>query len=310
MYRLPRRNSTRYLLFVERAGSTRLKRRSISARRLAWLAAGGTLLLLATIVISVLALSEVRVRLRTGQLIAENRLLNHQLSEVQKQMSRVIHRVDSLATEEEAIRVRVDLPPLGEDVRRAGTGSLMPLEGEVIGNEQVETLLRTLDQLERQITVQQQSFAEIEEKIASDEKRLLHIPAIRPVVGGRLTDGFGYRPDPFTRQIRFHNGLDISASRGTPVYATADGRVEYAKRMPLLGLTVKIDHGYGYETVYGHLDGYNVRRGQMVKRGDQIGVVGNTGRSTAPHLHYMVKVKGRAVDPLDYFYEAFEMANR
>ncbi len=264
-------------------------------------------MLAAFTVISILLLSEYRVRQRTSQLIAENRLLGYQLETVNERLNRVVDQVDSLAVEEDAIRVRVDLPPLSPEVRMAGTGSLDLLEGQVIGDERIESLLRSLDQVERELAIQTQSYGEIQQKIVADEVRLKHIPSIRPVKSNRLTDGYGYRRDPFTRRIRFHYGADFSASRGTPVYAPADGRVTKARKVPGFGKVIQIDHGYGFTTLYGHLDNYLIRRGAQVKRGEQIGVVGNTGRSTAPHLHYEVRVKSRPVDPLDYFYEGYQL---
>jgi len=260
------------------------------------------------VVFSVLSLSEWRVRTRTGELILENRLLAHQLQDVQSRLIKVVATVDSLAREEEAIRIKVDLPPIGEEVRRAGIGSILPLEEAVIGDERIEELLRSLDQIERELTVQQQSYDEIRSKIVSDEERLKHIPSIIPVKSGRFTDGFGKRSDPFTKRIRFHYGADFAATWGTPVYATADGVVTKAKRVPGFGKVIEIDHQYGYTTLYGHLDDFLVHKGQKVQRGEQIGFVGNTGRSTGPHLHYEVQVNGLPVDPLDYFFEGYQLA--
>jgi murein DD-endopeptidase MepM/ murein hydrolase activator NlpD len=304
---LSTRNRKRYSLLVEREGSTNLERITIGGTALK---IGGSLIvtgLVMLMLLGVFALSEYRVRQRTGKLIAENRLLGYQLTQVQDRLGEVVNRVDSLAREEEAIRVRVNLPPLGEDVRKAGVGSSMPYEGQVIGDERIENLLRSLDQVERELTVQRQSYAEIREKLITDEKRLKHVPSIIPLNTGRMTDAFGYRRDPFTHQIRFHYGVDFSSPTGTPVYSTADGTVTKAHRVPGFGKVVEVDHGYGYTTVYGHMDEYIVRRGQRLKRGDQIGSVGNTGRSTASHLHYEVRVKGRPVDPLDYFYEGYQL---
>lgn len=292
---------------IERDGSTQLERRVISGGTLRFVSALTLFALASLIVLGVLGLSEYRVRQRTGKLIAENRLLGYQLTQVQSRLSQVVGQVDSLANEEEAIRVRVDLPPLGEEVRQAGTGTMLPLEGQMIGDERIENLLRSLDQVERELNIQKQSYGEIRQKLVTDEERLKHVPSVIPINQGRLTDSFGYRRDPFTHQIRFHYGADFSAPTGTPVFCTADGKVVKAQRVPGFGKVVEIDHGYGFTTIYGHLDDFNVRRGQTVHRGDQVGMVGNTGRSTAPHLHYEVRVKGRPVDPLDYFYEGYQL---
>ena len=119
----------------------------------------------------------------------------------------------------------------------------------------------------------------------------------------RITSRFGYRKDPFSGYKRPHKGLDFGAMRGTPIMATADGRVTMSKRVPTFGKVVIINHGFGFETVYGHMQSFNVKVGDKVKRRDVIGLVGNTGRSKGPHLHYEVRVNSKQVDPLDYVFD-------
>ena len=193
----------------------------------------------------------------------------------------------------------VDLPLIDEETRLAGIGGNLPAEGV----DPALDLHSLIDQLERQLEIQKQSYPEILEKFKDNEDLICHTPSICPLNNPRSTSRFGYRKDPFTRQIRFHHGLDFGAPRGTPIRATADGVVVLAKRMALMGKVVVIDHGYGYETVYGHMQSFRVSKGSSVKRGDIIGTVGNTGRSTAPHLHYEVRTNKKQVDPLDYMYE-------
>lgn len=143
----------------------------------------------------------------------------------------------------------------------------------------------------------------------AENKAMLYqsIPAIQPVSNKelrRLSSGFGMRTDPITKVKSKHLGIDFSAPQGTPVYATGDGVIKITKKgFSGWGWYIKMDHGFGYETLYGHLSKFNVRPGQKVKRGDLIGFVGNTGKSTAPHLHYEVHINGRAVDPVNYFYK-------
>ncbi len=253
-----------------------------------------------------MALSEWRVHVRTGELIAQNRFLGEQVDRIGNKLAGVERSMDSLAFEDGLLRATVDLPSLDEEIRLVGIGSILPAEGAILGDEQLDGLLIRLDEIERKISVQQQSYFEIESKISDDEKRLRNIPAIIPVKTGRLNDNYGYRSDPFTKVRRFHYGQDFTAPRGTPVYATADGKVIEVRRKALIGKVIKIDHGYGYETLFGHLNGFEVRKGQKIKRGDLIGYVGNTGRSTGSHLHYEVRVEGKPVDPLDYFYEGYD----
>jgi hypothetical protein len=305
-----RKNNQRVIVLVESDSSSKVTRREYSAMKLraAGMVAGFGLAALLLLVM--FFSSGWMMQIRNRGLIEENRMLSEKLSVMQGRVGHLAQRVDSLGREEEAIRVKVNLPEIGDEVRAAGIGSMMPLEEEVIGDERVEGMLKTLDHLERQLAIQMQSFSEIQDKIETDEDRMQYIPSIIPVKGARFTDGYGYRRDPFTGYRRFHYGADFSAPTGTEVYATADGVVKRVRRRSGYGKTIEVDHGYGYLTIYGHLHDYNVRRGQKVKRGDVIATVGNTGRSTAPHLHYEVQVEGRPVDPLDYFYEGFQLAGR
>ncbi len=159
-----------------------------------------------------------------------------------------------------------------------------------------------------QLRLQEQWIGEtldmLERRLASRQERLSATPTVAPVVGV-LTDGFGRRRDPFTGRWAHHRGLDISARRGTPVRAPADGVVAFAGRQRGLGKVVKISHGFGYVTVFGHLHSIDVSPGDTVRRGETIGTVGSTGRSTGPHLHYEVHVDGTAVNPLYYILDAY-----
>ena len=132
---------------------------------------------------------------------------------------------------------------------------------------------------------------------------LEHTPTLRPVDGGYISSGFGVRWDPFTKRVESHAGVDIPQERGTEIMATAGGQVIYAGFYSSYGQFVVIDHGFGYQTAYGHMSKIEVREGQYVSKGQDIGQVGSTGRSTAPHCHYEVRVNGRPVDPTDYFFE-------
>ena len=137
------------------------------------------------------------------------------------------------------------------------------------------------------------------------EKFLQAIPAIQPVNNNDLTriaSGYGYRTDPFTKAKKFHYGMDFTAPKGTPVYATGDGVVKRVdSRSSGYGKHIRIDHGYGYTSLYAHLYKYNVKKWQKVKRGDLIGYVGNTGRSVAPHLHYEIIKDGKKINPINFY---------
>ena len=173
-------------------------------------------------------------------------------------------------------------------------------------NELAYSLSATLTSISNRISFQEKSYLEIEDMIKDKEKLLASTPAIQPVSNkdlNRVASGFGYRIDPVYKTVKFHAGLDFSAPQGTPIYATADGRVTTAgNKSNGYGNHVIINHGFGYETLYGHMVRVKVRNGQMVKRGEVIGWVGSTGKSTGPHLHYEVHKGSRNIDPIYFFY--------
>jgi murein DD-endopeptidase MepM/ murein hydrolase activator NlpD len=154
--------------------------------------------------------------------------------------------------------------------------------------------------------VQEKSYAEIDDLVKNKQKMLASIPAIQPVANKdlkRIASGFGYRIDPIYKTVKYHAGLDFSAPSGTPIYATGDGVVEDASMSDVgYGNHVVIKHGYGYKTLYGHMLRIKVKAGQSVKRGDVLGWVGSTGKSTGPHCHYEVMKNGEKVDPVYFFF--------
>jgi len=198
--------------------------------------------------------------------------------------------------------------PIPEEQRKAGFGGVnryKSLEG--FDNSQLVTnTTKRLDVLAKELVIQSKSLDEIAGLAKDKEKLLSAIPAIQPVKNEDLrmmASGFGYRTDPFTKVRKFHAGMDFSSRTGTLVYATGDGIVERADNTASgYGNHIVLRHGYGYQTLYGHLSKYAVRAGQKVKRGDVIGYVGSTGRSEAPHLHYEVHKNGEVVNPLNFYY--------
>lgn len=173
-------------------------------------------------------------------------------------------------------------------------------------NQLVTSISNILDNLQSRIKAQDKSYDEIDELIKNKEKLLSHTPAIQPVSNkdlNRIASGFGSRIDPVYKTIKFHYGLDFAAPQGTPIYATADGTVTTAGNTGNgYGNYVVINHGYGYETLYGHMVRVKARNGQTVKRGEVIGWVGSTGKSTGPHCHYEVHKYGQKIDPIYFFY--------
>ncbi len=170
----------------------------------------------------------------------------------------------------------------------------------------ISSMFSQLKQLENRVAFQNKSFGDIDEMIKYKEKLLASIPAIQPLSNRDLTriaSGFGSRIDPVYKVSKFHAGLDFTAPQGTPIYATADGKIKLAGfNDGGFGNHVIVDHGYGYETLYAHMVRIKARAGQSVKRGEVIGWVGNTGKSTGPHCHYEVHKKGTPVDPVYFFY--------
>ena len=173
-------------------------------------------------------------------------------------------------------------------------------------NEIIKGMKNQLNNLSLRTAFMDKSYNEIAGMVKNKEKLLSAIPAIQPVSNkdlSRIASGFGYRIDPVYKVKKFHAGLDFTASQGTPIYATADGRVKEAGfNTSGFGNHVVINHGYGYETLYGHMVRVKAHEGQMVKRGEVIGYVGSTGKSTGPHCHYEVHRNGQPVDPVYYFY--------
>ncbi|HEY6503521.1 MAG TPA: M23 family metallopeptidase [Chitinophagaceae bacterium] len=172
--------------------------------------------------------------------------------------------------------------------------------------ELVTSIVTTLSNLSSRIKIQQASYTEIDKLLNNKEKLLAHTPAIQPVSNkdlNRIASGFGHRIDPIYKTVKMHAGLDFAAPQGTPIYATADGTVKTAGNTGNgYGNHVVVNHGYGYETLYGHMVRVKARSGQAVKRGEVIGWVGSTGKSTGPHCHYEVHKYNQRIDPVYFFY--------
>lgn len=229
-------------------------------------------------------------------------ILNKKLSQLETVVANVEERDNNL------YRVYFEASPIPEEQRYAGFGGVNRYR-DLEGYDNSELIINTtkrLDILTKQTVVQSRSLDEIERLAANKSELIAAIPTIQPIKNKDLTrvaSGFGYRIDPFTKKRRFHYGMDFTAKRGTPVYATGNGIVKRAdNRSSGYGRHIRIDHGFGYVSLYAHLTKYNVRRGQKVKRGDIIGYVGNTGRSAGPHLHYEILKDKKKINPLNFYY--------
>jgi len=229
-------------------------------------------------------------------------ILNKKMSEAENVLASVADRDNNI------YRVYFEANPIPDEQRKAGFGGInryKALEGFDNSQLIIESNKR-IDILQKQIVVQSKSLDEIQILAKEKEKLLAAIPAIQPVSNEDLTrmaSGFGMRSDPFTKARKMHWGMDFTAPRGTPIYASGDGVVVRADSGSSgYGKHIRIDHGFGYKSLYAHLYKYNVRKNQKVKRGDLIGFVGSTGRSQGPHLHYEVFKDGERINPINFYY--------
>ena len=245
--------------------------------------------------------SEKELRIENSRLLAQYNVLSHRLDEALNVMQGIQQRDDNL------YRVVLQADPVADAVRKAGYGGTNRYEDlmDLANAELVVNTTQKMDMLNRQLYIQSKSFDEVVDLFKDHDEMLKSIPAIQPVSNKNLrqtASGYGYRVDPIYKTTKFHSGMDFSANIGTPVYATGDGKVIKVGWESGYGKLIKIDHGFGYVTWYAHLNDYNVRVGQKVVRGEVIGKVGNTGKSTGPHLHYEVHVKGKVVNPINYYF--------
>jgi len=228
-------------------------------------------------------------------------LLSRKINQAKDVLKGIQERDDKL------YRVYFEAEPIPSDVRNSGFGGInryKKLEGYENSDLVIENS-KNLDILLKQLYTQSKSLDEIVDLAKNKEKLFLHIPAIQPVSNKdlkRMASGYGYRWHPILKYRKFHAGMDFSAKIGTPIYATGDGVVTKVINSGGYGKHIVIDHGFGYETLYGHMSKFEVRRKQKVKRGEIIGYVGNTGLSSGPHLHYEVHKNGKVVNPVNFYY--------
>ncbi len=205
-------------------------------------------------------------------------------------------------------RMLFGMDPLDSHLWEGGIGGHNPsTENFNFSGQVVQEVQNKLDRLERQLVIHSRSLEKIEELSEDRENMLASIPSIKPIRmdnlhrSMNLLSGFGMRLHPVHKVWRMHSGIDFTAPRGTPIYATGNGTVTRIQRDRTgYGTYIMVDHGYGYETLYAHLHSYSVKVGEKVTKGQEIAKVGNTGTSTAPHLHYEVRYRGNAVNPIHF----------
>ncbi len=240
---------------------------------------------------------------------AENERLKYRFQDLNKEVEEIQQQMHELENRDNTVyRTIFEADPI-PDSARAQSIERKRSEAKVDrmrDNELVRSIQTSLNTLSNRIAAQKKSYAELAVLVKNKEQILAATPAIQPVSNqdlNRIASGFGYRIDPIYKTPKMHAGLDFSAPQGTPIYATADGRIATSGHSDGgYGNHVVINHGYGYETLYGHMVRIKARRGQRIKRGEIVGYVGSTGKSTGPHLHYEVHKGGRKLDPVYFFY--------
>lgn len=245
---------------------------------------------------------EKSLKRENAQLIISIEMMNKQMAQIEKVLEDMQQRDDNI------YRVIFEADPIPSSIRKAGFGGTNRYEN-LLGMENSDLVIETqkkLDIISKQLYIQSKSFDDIIDLSRHKEDMLHAIPAVMPLNNKdlkRTASGWGYRIHPIDKIPKFHYGMDFTAPIGTEIFSSGNGIVKKVVRSSRgYGNYVIIDHGYGYETLYAHLSGFKVRTEQRINRGDIIGFVGNTGRSTGPHLHYEVHYKGRPVNPKDYYY--------
>jgi len=244
-----------------------------------------------------------------------NQAVNEQKNELKSQRSQIQSfadkieflkkQVGKLSKFEDKVRLIADIQQTSGSSGLIGIGGIPQeeLDIDIPLEEKHNTLIREMHaqvgQINHAAKNQALNFTDLIEQLEKKRNLLASTPSIKPV-NGWITSKFGYRKSPFTGQKEFHSGLDIANKIGTKLIATANGKISYAAKKMYIGNLIIIDHGFGRVTKYGHLQKLLVKRGQKVKRGDVIGLMGNSGRSTGPHVHYEVRINGAPVNPLKY----------
>lgn len=278
------------------------------------------------IILNTLGIMSLTVAMAVGLLIAyssyfespKELILKNEVTELEFYYENLTKTVEKLQTQlanmeyrdDNIYRVVLGAEPIDKNIREAGVGGLDRYEDiknkNIIHGEVITKLSEMVDNLHRKIYIESKSQDDVVDIAETKEKLFAAIPAIQPISNKQLialASGFGMRVHPIYKVKKMHTGIDFAATIGTPIYATADGTIDILDvSFSGYGKKIEIDHGFGYRTRYAHMHGFAVRLGQKVKRGDLIGYVGDTGLSTAPHLHYEVFVNGVLANPVHYFF--------
>ncbi|RLD68045.1 MAG: M23 family peptidase [Bacteroidetes bacterium] len=233
-------------------------------------------------------------------LLVQFELLNDRMGKAENELMRIQKQ------EEDSYRKILEVEPMPESIKKAGFGGVNAYENYegLLNSDLLISTAKRIDILSKKLTVQSKSFDEIIELAKEREKKLAQIPSIFPLYYNdlqKIGSGFGPRKHPILKRVKMHKGVDLVARKGKKIMSTGKGVVIRAKYSMGYGKHIKIDHGYGYVSVYAHMSKMKVKKGQIVGHGDLIGLVGNTGRSTGSNLHYEVWINGKAVDPEKFY---------
>lgn len=274
------------------------------SRRLIYLVAGAVVLLLGiSIYAGLRTYTDVARAAQLSELEEENGVLKTEIARLSGKVTEFEVEMARHVGLEEQLRILADLEAMDEDVWGVGVGGpeggafeelSEPVDGQLASANQ------DIDRLLRQLRLQRDSYNEILKRLRERSEELKYVPSIRPVDVGFISSYFGKRRDPFTGRYNRHEGVDFTARKGSNIYATADGKIRSAKYEHGYGYTIEIDHGNGILTKYAHNEKLLVKKGEKVERGEVIAYLGNSGRSTAPHLHYEVQVNGVPQNPLKF----------
>jgi murein DD-endopeptidase MepM/ murein hydrolase activator NlpD len=268
--------------------------------------------LIASIVVSVLILSISFYNIKSyiqKEAAKENQILRQEITVFNKDLNLILDVLNDIQNKDDNIyRAIFEADPYPNYKRKLGTGG-NPIKFKKYENieygDLVVEIVQKLEIIEKKLSSQSRSFDEVFEITKEKQKMLQAIPSILPINNRDLTriaSGYGMRMHPIYKILKMHKGMDFTASVGTEIYATGDGVIEKVGWTGGYGKTILINHGYGYKTRYAHCSKFNCKRGQIVKRGDHIGYVGNTGQSTGPHLHYEVFKNKRQINPVNFFF--------
>ena len=282
----------------------------LSWGKLVSLLGGGFLILLALVALSISLFTGFYHNIENASLVKSNNILRSQLTQMGGKLDHIQAMMEVLEGQDDELRLIADLPKIDSDTRNVGVGGLIDevafsiLVSDHALAEDLVDYQQLLDEVERRIELTKASQDEVGAKLVDNKEIMKHLPSIRPTLDGTIKDRFGFRKHPLLDRIQDHKGIDISSPRGTEVLSTAAGVVEKVVTKYTVnrsyGKYVIINHGSGLKTLYGHLAKVLVKRGQKVDRRKRIGLVGETGLATGPHLHYEVIKNGQRENPLKF----------